>query len=43
MIASPAGLVAVTALLALLPAAGLPSYYLHLLGTAFILATLASA
>ena len=43
MSASPAGLVAVTALLALLPAAGLPPYYLHLLATAFILATLASA
>jgi len=37
------GLVAATALLALLPAAGLPPYYLHLLATAFILATLASA
>jgi len=37
------GLVAVTALLALLPAASLPPYYLHLLATAFILATLASA
>jgi branched-chain amino acid transport system permease protein len=37
------GLVAVTALLALLPAAGLPPYYLHLLATSFVLATLASA
>ena len=43
MSASPAGLVAVTVLFALLPAAGLPPYYLHLLATAFILATLASA
>jgi branched-chain amino acid transport system permease protein len=43
MTASRAGLVAVTALLALLPAAGLPPYYLHLLATAFVLATLASA
>ena len=38
-----AGLVAATALLVLLPAAGLPPYYLHLLATAFVLATLASA
>jgi len=37
------GLVAVTALLVLLPAVGLPPYYLHLLATAFVLATLASA
>jgi branched-chain amino acid transport system permease protein len=43
MTASPAGLVATTALFALLPIAGLPPYYLHLLATAFILATLASA
>ncbi len=43
MTASPAGLVAVTAQLALLPTAGLPPCYLHLLATAFILATLASA
>lgn len=43
MTASRAGLVAVTALLALLPAVGLPPYYLHLLATAFVLATLASA
>jgi len=43
MSASQAGLVAVAALFALLPAAGLPPYYLHLLATAFILATLASA
>lgn len=43
MTASLAGLVTATALFALLPAAGLPTYYLHLLATAFILATLASA
>ena len=43
MTASRAGLVAATALLVLLPAAGLPPYYLHLLATAFLLATLASA
>ena len=43
MSASPAGLVAMTVLLALLPTAGLPRYYLHLLATAFVLATLASA
>ena len=43
MSGNTSGLVAVAALLALLPAAGLPPYYLHLLATAFVLATLASA
>lgn len=43
MTTSRAGLVAATALLVLLPAAGLPPYYLHLLASAFLLATLASA
>jgi branched-chain amino acid transport system permease protein len=43
MSGNTSGLVAVAALLALLPATGLPPYYLHLLATAFLLATLASA
>lgn len=43
MTASSAGSVAATGLLVLLPAAGLPPYYLHLLASAFLLATLASA
>ena len=43
MKAGPVGLVAAATLLIALPATGLPPYYLHLLATAFILATLASA
>jgi len=43
MTASSAALAAAAALLSLLPATGLPPYYLHLLATAFVFATLASA
>lgn len=43
MTAWSAALAAAAALFALLPATGLPPYYLHLLATAFVFATLASA
>ena len=43
MTPSSAATMAATALLGLLPIAGLPPYYLHLLATAFLLAALASA